>query len=210
MKLLALTDFHGSYDKLPAILKKAGEVDATLVAGDLTDFGPAAKAKEVLGRLPRPLLAVPGNCDPKDTVDVLRAEGCNLHENKLRLGEVTFVGIGGANPTPFNTPFELSEDEIAGALERLLHGVSGTAVLLSHAPPKGAQDEIPGGIHVGSTAVAQFAPHFSAIICGHIHEAKGISHLGRTLVVNPGMAADGNAAILEIDGKGHASAILLE
>jgi len=209
MRLLAVADFHSEYGKLPDILKKAGQVDGTLVAGDLTQFGPSAKAKAVLDALPKPVLAVPGNCDPKDLVDLLRAEGCNLHENKFRTGGVTFVGIGGSNPTPFNTPFELSEAEIQEKLQRLLHGVDGPAVLLSHAPPKGYQDEIPGGVHVGSTAVAGVAPKFAAVVCGHIHEARGVSHMGRTIVVNPGMASEGNAAILEIDEKGNAKANLI-
>jgi Icc-related predicted phosphoesterase len=209
MRLLAVTDFHNTFDRLPDILKKAGKVDGTLVAGDLTQFGPTEKAKAVLDALPKPVLAVPGNCDKRDIVDLLRAEDCNLHENKFRLGGVTFIGIGGSNPTPFNTPFELSEEHIQSTLERLLHDVKGPAVLVSHAPPKGYQDEIPGGIHVGSTAVAHMAPKFVAVVCGHIHEARGISHSGRTIIVNPGPASVGNAAILEIDDSGRAKAVLI-
>ena len=45
-----------------------------------------------------------------------------------------------------------------------VYGESGPAVLLSHAPPKGYQDEIPGGVHVGSAAVAHFAPRFAAVV----------------------------------------------
>jgi uncharacterized protein len=209
MRLLAVTDFHNTFDRLPDIIKKAGKVDGTLVAGDITQFGPTKKAKVVLDALPKPVLAVPGNCDKKDIVDLLRAEDCNLHENKFRLGGITFVGIGGSNPTPFNTPFELSEEHIQSTLERLLHDVKGPVVLLSHAPPKGHQDEIPGGVHVGSTAVAHMAPKFTAVVCGHIHEARGISHLGKTVIVNPGPASVGNAAVLEIDDKGHAKVELI-
>jgi uncharacterized protein len=209
MRLLAVTDFHNTFDRLPEILKKAGKVDGTLVAGDLTQFGPTEKAKAVLDALPRPVLAVPGNCDKRDIVDLLRAEDCNLHENKFRMGGITFVGIGGSNPTPFNTPFELSEEQIQSTLERLLRDVKGLAVLVSHAPPKGYQDEIPGGIHVGSTAVAHMAPKFTAVVCGHIHEARGISHMGKTIIVNPGPASIGNAAILEIDEKGRAKVELI-
>jgi len=209
MRLLALCDFHNTFDRLPDILHKAGKVDGTLLAGDITQFGPTAKAKAVLDALPRPVLAVPGNCDRRDLVDLLRAEDCNLHENKFRMDGITFVGIGGSNPTPFNTPFEESEEHIESTLERLLHGVSGPAVLVSHAPPKGHQDEVPGGAHVGSTAIAHMAPKFVAVVCGHIHEARGTSHLGKTLIVNPGPASVGNAAILEVDDKGHAKATLL-
>ncbi|OPY29620.1 MAG: Calcineurin-like phosphoesterase superfamily domain protein [Methanocella sp. PtaU1.Bin125] len=209
MRLLAVTDFHNTFDRLPEILKKAGKVDGTLLAGDLTQFGPTDNAKDVLGALPKPVLAVPGNCDRRDIVDLLRAEDCNLHENKFRMGDVTFIGIGGSNPTPFNTPFELSEEQIESALERLLRDVKGPAVLVSHAPPKGYRDEVPGGIHAGSTAIARYLPRFAAVVCGHIHEDRGISKADGTVIVNPGPASIGNAAILTIDEKGHAKVDLI-
>lgn len=204
-----VTDFHNRYERVPEILKKAGKVDGTLLAGDLTEFGPTENAKKLLGMLPRPIIAVPGNCDRMDMVQLLRAEGVSLHEHKKKLDNVTFIGIGGSNPTPFHTPFELSEAEIKNTLERLLKDVHGPAILVSHAPPKGYQDKIPNGAHVGSEAIAQMAPRFKAVVCGHIHEDRGISRMGDTIVVNPGMAASGNAAILEIDANGSVNAKLI-
>lgn len=209
MRLLVVTDFHNRYEKVPEIIKKAGKVDGTLLAGDLTEFGPTENAKKLLGMLPKPILAVPGNCDPKDMAQFLKAEGVGLHEGKKKLDNVTFIGIGGSNPTPFETPLEYSEEEIKGMLERLLKDVKWPAILISHAPPKGFQDRIPNGVHVGSEAIAQLAPKFKAIVCGHIHEDRGISKTGDTIVVNPGMAAIGNAAILEIDVNGNVSAKLI-
>ncbi|MCD1293782.1 metallophosphoesterase [Methanocella sp. CWC-04] len=209
MRLLAVTDFHNVYDRVPDILSKAGKVDGTLLAGDLTHFGPSEKAKTLLGMLPKPVMAIPGNCDKKDIVNLLRSEDANLHECSMKLNDVTFIGIGGSNPTPFNTPFELEESEIRSKVEKLLESVTRPVVLLSHAPPKGAQDEIPGGIHVGSEAVAELAPNFIAIVCGHIHEGKGISKLGNTLVVNPGSASVGSAAIIDIDKSGNVKAELI-
>jgi len=209
MRLLVVTDFHNRYERVPEILKKAGKVDGTLLAGDLTEFGPTENAKKLLGMLPRPIIAVPGNCDQMDMVQLLRAEGVSLHEHKKKLDNVTFIGIGGSNPTPFHTPFELSEAEIKNTLERLLKDVHGPAILVSHAPPKGYQDKIPNGAHVGSEAIAQMAPRFKAVVCGHIHEDRGISRMGDTIVVNPGMAASGNAAMLEIDANGSVNAKLI-
>lgn len=209
MRFLAVTDFHSVYDRVPEILGKAGAVDGTLLAGDLTEFGPSEKAKELIDMLPRPILAVPGNCDPRDIVDLLRREDANLHENKIRLGGVTFIGVGGSNPTPFGTPFELQEAEIKSALERLLNDVKGPAILISHAPPKGCQDRIPSGAHVGSEAIAQMGSRFKAIVCGHIHEDRGISRMGETIVVNPGVASAGNAALLEADESGNVKVELI-
>jgi Icc-related predicted phosphoesterase len=209
MRLLVVTDFHNRYERVPEILKKAGKVDGTLLAGDLTEFGPTENAKKLLGKLPKPILAVPGNCDPKDMAQFLKAEGVSLHEGKKKLDNVTFIGIGGSNPTPFGTPLEYSEEEIKSTLERLLKDVKGPIILISHAPPKGYQDKIPNGVHVGSEAIARLAPKFKAVACGHIHEDRGISKLGDTIVVNPGMAASGNAAILEIDANGNVNAKLI-
>ncbi len=209
MRWLVVSDFHNAYDKVPQILEKAGIVDGTLLAGDLTEFGPAEDAKNLIDMLPRPILAVPGNCDPREVVRILEREDVCLHLERISFDGVTYVGIGGSNPTPFGTPFELSEDEIKSNLQRLLKDAKGPAVLLSHAPPKGNQDKIPNGIHVGSEAVARFAPKFKAIVCGHIHEDRGISKSGNTLVINPGVASDGNAAILEIDSKGNVKAELI-
>ena len=209
MRFLVVTDFHNDYSKVPEILKKAGKVDGTLLAGDLTEFGPTKNAEKLLKELPRPILAIPGNCDQRDIVDLLKKEDVNLHENKRRIGETTFIGMGGSNPTPFNTPFEYSEEEIKKTIERLLEGVSGTTILISHAPPKGHGDTIPNGAHVGSTAVADVAPRFAAIVCGHIHEDRSISKLGNTLVINPGPAAAGNAAVLDVDKNGRVTATLI-
>lgn len=209
MRFLAVTDFHGNYEKVDDILKKAGIVDGTLIAGDLTEFGPAENAKKVIDMLPRPILAVPGNCDPKEIVRLMESEGVCLHRERITFDGITFVGIGGSNPTPFGTPFELSEDEIRAALEELTKGVKGPMVLLSHAPPKGNQDRLPNGVHVGSEAIAKLAPKFKAVVCGHIHEDRGISKAGDTIVVNPGVAGGGDAAIVEIDEKGNVDVKLI-
>ena len=34
---------------------------------------------------------------------------------------------------------------------------------------------------------------------GHVHEAKGKDKLGRTILINPGAAHEGKAAVVELD-----------
>lgn len=200
MKLLALSDLHGDYSHIGSILKRAGEIDAVLIAGDLTNFGPDDKARELLEMFKVPVLAVPGNCDNPSVLKILdkNENTINLHNSLHTMGELTFIGLGGSNPTPFNTPFELSEKKIGEYVGTLLGRSKGRMILLSHAPPINTMDKLPHG-NVGSVALARYLGRFDLIVCGHIHEARGNVCINGTTVVNPGMASKGQGAIITID-----------
>ncbi|KCZ71154.1 putative phosphoesterase, ICC [Candidatus Methanoperedens nitroreducens] len=200
MKLLALSDLHGDYSHVQALCKKAGDFDAVLIAGDITDFGPDERALELLKMFKEPVLAVPGNCDNPSILKLLDENAINLHNSRYTMAGLTFVGLGGSNPTPFNTPFELSEKRIGEYIGTLLANLSGRVILLSHAPPRNTTDRVPGG-NVGSEALARFLRRFDLIVCGHIHEARGSVRVNGTLVVNPGMASKGQAAMITINDE---------
>ena len=55
------------------------------------------------------------------------------------------------------------------------------------------------GRNVGSEALAKFVRAFELVVCGHIHEARGSIRINNTLVVNPGKASDGKAALIIIN-----------
>lgn len=200
MKLLALSDFHGDYSHVAAILENAGDFEAVLIAGDITNFGPDEKALELLEMFKDPVFAVPGNCDNPSLLKVLdeNKNTINLHNSFHIMGEFTFMGLGGSNPTPFNTPFELSEKKIGEYIGTLLSRSRGRNILLSHAPPRNTTDKLPHG-NVGSMALARYLGRFDLIICGHIHEARGIVKVNGTCIVNPGMASKGQAALITIE-----------
>ena len=202
MRLLAIADIHGNLSRIEPILSRAGEVDAILVAGDITNFGPDEKAKEILDILVascKLVMAVPGNCDPTSVLNVIQNSGVkSLHDSVLTLNDITFIGLGGSNPTPFGTPFELSEKEMKEILSRLMGKTSGRTVLLSHAPPRNTLDVTAHG-NVGSKAIRDMLACVDLVICGHIHEKRGTQKVGNTLVVNPGPAAKGFAAIITIN-----------
>ena len=184
-------------------LKQTSDIDLILIAGDITDFGPDEYANKLLDMFEKPIMAIPGNCDPQTILKVLdNSKATNLHNTSKRIGNITFIGLGGSNPTPFDTPFELSEDEIESNLYKLVTETeniqdNSTIVLLTHAPPHGTVDEIPIG-HVGSTAIKKFVGRVDLIVCGHIHEARGVMKVGKTVVVNPGMILEGNGAVITI------------
>src|SRR2546426_2395247 len=138
--------------------------DVFLAAGDVTHFGPVAFAEDLFRGLAVRTLAVPGNCDPREIVPVLDRLAVNLHGRKVVVAGHPFVGIGGANPTPFGTPFELSEEEIGSTLCDLMEP---GAFLVSHAPPRGYVDAVLSGDHVGSIAVRQIIDDFEPplVVC---------------------------------------------
>ena len=153
MDVLLIADLHGNYGKIENFLDL--HADAMIVAGDITNFGPVDTVDGLFARIDIPCFAVPGNCDPREIMDVLEhSDAVSLHGSRLSLGRITFAGLGGSNPTPFGTPFESSEgrsplcsSSTVTAMERTVHNV-----LLSHCPPMGALDEVDGQ-HVGSTSV---------------------------------------------------------
>jgi Icc-related predicted phosphoesterase len=199
MKLLALSDLHGDYSHVESICEEAGDFDAVLIAGDLTNFGPDEKALELLAMFKKPVLAVPGNCDNPSLLEILdeNENTINLHNSFHEFGGLNFIGLGGSNPTPFNTPFELSEKKIGEYVGTLLSRLNGRIILLSHAPPRNTTDRLPHG-NVGSVALARYLGRFDLVVCGHIHEARGIVRVNGTHVVNPGTAARGQGALITI------------
>ena len=55
-----------------------------------------------------------------------RSKATNLHNASKCIGNIIFIGLGGSNPTPFNTAFELEEDEIESNLERMVKKAEGS------------------------------------------------------------------------------------
>ena len=212
-----VADFHGipgGENNLLKFLKRG--YDCLALIGDITNFGPANLAESLLKRVKAtgvPTFAVPGNCDPKQILQVLEKYGVNLHGKRERLGDATFVGLGGSNLTPFNTPFELTEAEIQEELAALTCTTDANWVLITHAPPHGTKlDQIAEGTHVGSKSIRKFIEQKQPLValCGHVHEARNTDKLGRTLMVNPGQISKGYAAEVTINSSSEIHAKLLE
>ena len=202
MKFLAISDCHGDYSHIGQILFKAGALDAVCVLGDITDFGPNDLIFELITIIGNelPILMIPGNCDLPTIIETIdESSAVNLHLKSFDYDNVTFIGLGGSNPTPFNTPFEMTEQEMEIYMRELLNEIGSTAVtvLLSHAPPKGFLDEV-NGHNVGSDAVSNAVGIVDVIACGHIHEQRGVVREGKTTIVNPGMSARGFGAVIEL------------
>ena len=104
--------------------------------------------------------------------------------------------MGGSNRTPFDTPNEFDENEIASFILQGYNKVkdSPLKLFISHAPPfHTSVDIVTNGQHVGSLAVREFIENYQPDVCitGHIHEGKGEDKIGRTVVINPGPIKNG-------------------
>lgn len=202
MRVLLAADLHGSLtalEMIPAAIRDHAP-DLFVAAGDITHFGrPPSYAEDLFGRIVVKTLAVPGNCDPPALLGVLDRLGVNLHMKKVRVAGQVFVGLGGANPTPFGTPFQIGEEEIWRGLDGIMEP---GAILVSHPPPHGHVDLVPGAGHVGSQSVARIVEKYRprAVLCGHIHEAAGIVQ-GDVTIVNPGPAMDGHFGLIDIGDR---------
>ncbi len=196
MDVLLLADLHGEYGKIESFLDLGAE--AVFIAGDITNMGPLDTVDGLMSRIDVPCFAVPGNCDPLGIIEVLEHSDCVcLHGSQMNLGKITLAGVGGSNPTPFNTPFEMTDKQI----DDLIHGFlpkmekSTHNVLIAHAPPYGILD-MAGGNHVGSASIRKHMGAFDLVCCAHIHEQRGIAEEDGIKFVNPGMGAMGDCAMI--------------
>jgi len=208
LRIMVFGDIHEYLHPLPALAEVLQQVDLVLLTGDLTRWrGPrtAARVLAAIRQYNPHVFAQVGNTDQWETHQWLTSLGINLHGQGYRIGDVGFFGVGGSNPTPFWTPTEFSEEELA---QTLLCGYAAVAdapykLLLAHCSPYGtAVDRLHNGQHVGSTSVRRFIEVHQPDICisGHIHEAAGEDRLGRTLILNPGMFAQGGYVLVTYAG----------
>src|SRR5262249_38983069 len=112
----------------------------------------------------------------------------NFHDRSIEIAGVHVAALGYSNPTPFDTPGEYSEQEIAARLTKFAE--LSPLVLICHAPPLDtALDRVHEGLHAGSRAVREFIEKHQPrdFFCGHIHEAEGVvEQIGATRAMNVG------------------------
>ena len=150
-----------------------------------------------------------GNDDPPEVLNALDT-GRIVHNPEgapVILDEASeMISLGWSNPTPWNTPRECSEDELAQRIDALMMQVKRPDALVMnlHVPPfKSGLDDAPelnselkvqsylGQTRfkpVGSTAVRTAIERYQPLLGlhGHIHEAHASCKIGRTVCINPG------------------------
>jgi uncharacterized protein len=154
---------------------------------------------------------MPGNDDEIDIDDVIEAAPDPIvacEGRAVSVGDYQMLSSAWTNPTPWDSPRELSEVELAEKLDKLATGLDPDvpAIFNLHCPPYDTgldlapelTDDLrvvteggePKMIPVGSRAVREFIGQHRPVLAlhGHIHESRAAVRLGPTLCVNPGSA----------------------
>ncbi len=170
----------------------------------------------------------PANDDPP-FIDAVLAGGGRVENPDGRVVELPagwrMISCGWSNPTPWDSPRELPEDQLTARIEGEVARLETTdqAIFNLHVPPKDSQLDkaallnpdlspvVQGGAPVvagvGSTAVRGAIERHQPPLAlhGHIHESRGTVRIGRTLCINPGSEySDGilRGAIVTLSDRG--------
>ncbi|HJU10690.1 MAG TPA: metallophosphoesterase [Candidatus Binataceae bacterium] len=208
MKIVSFGDVHMATRNLERMGDILRDTDLIIVSGDLTNFGGINETRKVLDEVRRAcpnMLALPGNLDRREVTPFLEEERIALHGKGMVIDGVAIFGCGGSNVTPFNTPTELTEDEIYETLKRGHAMVEGKRPLLMvcHTPPYETKcDRITGGRAVGSIAARRFIEEIKPDLCisGHIHESAATDNIGPTVIINAGPFKGGGYVVVRSDG----------
>jgi uncharacterized protein len=187
MKILIFSDIHGDLSALQRVV--AQPADIYIAAGDLCNFGKGLeRCAPILRPLGERLFVLPGNHETHEQTKAfcLKHGFADFHRQTRKLNDTNWAGLGYSNITPFKTPGEYSEAEIAEALAPFA-GLE-KLYLVVHFPPRDTKlDEYAQGQHAGSptlrTWVEKEKPLY--LFCGHIHETAGMTdRLGTTQCIN--------------------------
>ncbi len=198
MRLLVLSDIHARWQVRYIAEEVGDDMDATVIAGDITNFGPPEFVEEVLSWFTVPVLAVPGNCDPPQVLKLLEAGNASVHMKCVELEGLRFVGLGGSDGRGATAGITWGDEEASSFIERNARH----AVLILHQPPYGCNDDV-GWKRIGNMALRRAVEEAQPllVISGHVHEDRGVEACGQTTCVNPGPAMDGMYAIVTLSGS---------
>jgi Icc-related predicted phosphoesterase len=165
-------------------------------------------AEERLRPLGIPCFVSPGNDDDREVAEVIeRASWVSNPEGEvLDVDGHEMISWGWSNPTPWDTPREQSEPELAAHLDEMASKLRDpeTAIFNLHCPPyQSGLDDAPaldenlkprtsGGqltlLPVGSTAVRDAIERYQPTLGlhGHIHDCRAMKRIGRSTCINPG------------------------
>ncbi|MDM8536311.1 metallophosphoesterase [Desulfobacterales bacterium HSG17] len=205
MRFYAVADIHarkGRFNKIRDDIEKY-RPQVLLVAGDMISFVRADPVLSCLNDMPVPVLIVRGNSDPAYVEKKLPmfTNITSLHLNPVVVRGIQFLGLSGTIPVPFRSRIRFREKALFDQMQSI---VDHETILVAHPPPWGTLDEAGGKFHAGSKAMRNLIHKKQPrlYVCGHIHEASGVTFQGETMVVNCSMPGREKGALIEV-GKGN-------
>ncbi len=176
MRIAAFADIHGRPERVARVraLVLEHSPHVVLLAGDLTHADVGQEALDLLGTLPVPVLALPGNMDGFLALAKLKRHGKITGPKPVVIDGFSFGGPNVEQPCD---------------------------VLVTHEPPQGTLDLVASGRHIGSEHVLELMRRHRPrlLACGHAHEAPGVEQVGETLVVNCSMGGGScGGALIEL------------
>ncbi|MDQ6815837.1 MAG: metallophosphoesterase [Actinomycetota bacterium] len=194
------------YDRLAESKETLDEAFRAACVGQVRDW--MERAAERLSPSGVPLYVTGGNDDYFEIERVLD-EAPYIVNAEGRLvdltDEIQMISTGYGNPTPWQCPRDITEDELRDRIEAMAVQLPDArrAVFNLHVPPYASGldlcprldtstrpprplvgEEAPAGSSAVREALTRFQPLLS--LHGHIHESPGVCALGRTTAVNPG------------------------
>jgi uncharacterized protein len=170
-------------------------------------------AEERLGDSGVTVVMGAGNDDVPEIDDVLNESSfvINHHEKVFRVTEdYEMIGLGNANPTPWDCPRDITEEELAEKIGGLVKQVEDMehCIFCIHVPPVDSTLDLcpqldasvyppkmitdgtgqPLMFGAGSAAVRDAIERYQPALGlhGHIHESRAVTYIGRTMCINPG------------------------
>jgi len=204
---VALGDIHDDFLTIKDIPELA-DADGIIISGDITMAGGVKQAKHILNKISEinpNVMAQIGNMDRGEVTNWLEEKGWNIHCKVKEIApDLVVFGVGTSTFTPFATPSEFPESTFATWLEKSWETARKykKTILVSHNPPANTLcDLIHPEFHVGSTAVREFIEEAQPdiCICGHIHEARSIDQIGRTIIINHGAFSAGGYIVIRLN-----------
>lgn len=186
MRVLHLSDTHGTFPKLPKtaeLILHTGDFCPNFIVTDRVTEGELQadwlRRKYYTMRKwldDRSMLVVQGNHD------FTNIQGVGIEDITNRKFEVEGWSFYGLPWVPAFGPWNWGASP--EGLTKAMYHVPNVDVLLAHAPPYGVLDKCTGG-HIGNAALLGDLHRFKYVLCGHVHEqGGGLVMRGETTIMN--------------------------
>ncbi|MBD3228629.1 MAG: hypothetical protein GF329_10635 [Candidatus Lokiarchaeota archaeon] len=181
-KIYAISDLHGNKRKFEfaSTIIKQEKPDLILVCGDISHSSRAKRLEHMISFLNfDQIFFILGNMDGQE-VETEVSNAKNIHLKKEKFMGYIFYGIGG--------PTHVLANAIDEAEATLKNSNRDKLVIICHVPPRNHNDRVYSGKNVGSKPLKNLIGKIQpkVVLCGHIHEDRGVSKLKNTPIINVG------------------------